>query len=299
MPASLITGLRSVEIEVADVPASERFYRDHWYLATAATTDGAVYLRGTGAASHVIALHPGPATALRSVTLTARDRAAIDGLAQHLAARGVTVIGKPAPIKEPGGGYGCAFLDPERRVFRVIAADTPHADTTSHPDRPERLAHVVLNSTDNESATKFFTDVLDFKLSDRTRIMDFIRCNRDHHNLSFAKGNAPTLNHIAFHMPTLDAVMRGAGRLREAGYPIEWGVGRHGPGNNVFAYFVAPGEVVVEYTAEVAEVDDDYKTGGPDDWTWPPGRIDHWGIAPPPSPRLKEAQAKIGFRVPA
>jgi Glyoxalase/Bleomycin resistance protein/Dioxygenase superfamily len=138
--------------------------------------------------------------------------------------------------------------------------------------------------------------VLDFKLSDRTRIMDFIRCNRDHHNLSFAKGSAATLNHIAFHMPSLESVMKGAGRLRDAGYPIEWGVGRHGPGNNVFAYFVAPGDVVVEYTAEVEQVDDSYKTGYPDDWTWPPGRIDHWGISPPPSPRLKEAQAKIGFR---
>ena len=26
--------------------------------------------------------------------------------------------------------------------------------------------------------------------------------------------------------------------LRDAGYPIEWGVGRHGPGNNAFAYFI-------------------------------------------------------------
>ncbi|MFN0303891.1 MAG: VOC family protein [Burkholderiales bacterium] len=296
MPASLITGLRSVEIDVADVPGSERFYCDTWQLARSATAGDAVYLRATGTASHVIALHTGPSTALRSITLNARDHAAVDALAQHLAARGVTIVSKPAAIAEPGGGYGCAFLDPERRVFRVIAEDARHADTTGHPDRPERLAHVVLNSADNESASKFFTDVLAFRLSDRTRIMDFIRCNRDHHNLSFAKGNAPTLNHIAFHMPTLESVMRGAGRLRDAGYPIEWGVGRHGPGNNVFAYFVAPGDVVVEYTAEVEQVDDDYKTGGPDDWTWPPGRIDHWGIAPPPSARLKEAQSRIGFR---
>jgi catechol 2,3-dioxygenase len=36
-------------------------------------------------------------------------------------------------------------------------------------------------------------------------------------------------------MPDLDSVMRGAGRMRESGYPIEWGVGRHGAGNNVFA----------------------------------------------------------------
>ena len=297
MPASLITGLRSVEFEVADIPASTRFYCDTWQLARTTSVGDATYLRATGAPSHVIALHSGPMTALRSVTLNARDRASVDTLAGRLTAKGVRVIGKPAAINEPGGGYGCVFLDPEGRVFRVIAEDATHQDTTSHPERPERLAHVVLNSPDNETASKFFTDVLDFKLSDRTRIMDFIRCNRDHHNLSFAKGSAATLNHIAFQMPTLESVMLGAGRLRDAGYPIEWGVGRHGPGNNVFAYFVAPGDVVVEYTAEVEVVDDDYQTGYPDDWKWPPGRIDHWGIAPPPSARLKEAQAKIGFRV--
>jgi catechol 2,3-dioxygenase len=72
-------------------------------------------------------------------------------------------------------------------------------------------------------------------------------------------------------------------------------VGRHGPGNNVFAYFVGPGEVVVEYTAEVQQVDDSYRVGGPEDWTWPPGRTDRWGITAPPSERLQAAQRQIRF----
>ena len=44
---------------------------------------------------------------------------------------------------------------------------------------------------------------------------------------------------------------------------IEWGVGRHGPGNNVFAYFIGPVGIVVEYTAEVLQVDDSYVLRGP------------------------------------
>ena len=68
--------------------------------------------------------------------------------------------------------------------------------------------------------------------------------------------DANTLNHIAFVMPDLDAVMRGAGRMSDAGWPIEWGVGRHGPGNNVFSYFVGPDDFVIEYTADVLQVDD-------------------------------------------
>ena len=40
-------------------------------------------------------------------------------------------------------------------------------------------------------------------------------------------------------------------------YAIEWGPGRHGPGNNAFNYFIDPFGVVIEYTAEVEQIDDE------------------------------------------
>jgi catechol 2,3-dioxygenase len=72
-------------------------------------------------------------------------------------------------------------------------------------------------------------------------------------------------------------------------------VGRHGPGDNVFAYFVDPTGIVIEYTAEVLQVDDDYRVKGSSEWVWPPGRTDHWGIAPPKSEACKKAQTAIAF----
>lgn len=291
----LVSGLRSVELGVTDVAAHEKFYVEHWQLALVERKDGVSYLRGTGAEHHVLALHPHAKTELLSISLNARARADVESLAARLRSKGAEAITAPAAIDKPGGGYGFSFRDPDGRVFRVIAEDLRHADAKRVADRPERLAHVVLNAVDKSAAAAFFIDVLGFKLSDRTRIMDFIRCNSDHHCLSFAVGQAATLNHIAFQMPDLESVMRGAGRLKGAGYPIEWGIGRHGPGNNVFSYFVAPGDVVIEYTAEVEQVDDNYKTGGPEDWTWPPGRMDRWGIATPPTARMKDAQNNVGF----
>jgi catechol 2,3-dioxygenase len=79
------------------------------------------------------------------------------------------------------------------------------------------------------------------------------------------------------------------------GHPIGWGVGRHGPGDNVFAYFVDPAGTVIEYTAEVLQIDDSYVAKGPTDWVWPPGRTDQWGIAPPKSDACKTAQLAIPF----
>ena len=57
--------------------------------------------------------------------------------------------------------------------------------------------------------------------------------------------------------------MRASGRMIDAGYPIAWGVGRHGPGDNVFAYFIDPVGFVIEYTAEVLQVDDTTGCGVP------------------------------------
>src|SRR5437016_1800974 len=82
--------------------------------------------------------------------------------------------------------------------------------------------------------------------------------NRTNHCIAYARGGFSSLNHIAFEMADLDGVMRGIGRMRDAGFPAVWGPGRHGPGNNLFGYFIGPHGGVIEYTAEVAEVGDDY-----------------------------------------
>ena len=84
--------------------------------------------------------------------------------------------------------------------------------------------------------------------------------------------------------------------MRDNGVPLIWGPGRHGPGNNVFGYFVAPFGGVIEYTSEVNLVDDDYPVGKPEDWTWPPGRIDQWGLSMKDSARAEIAERQYQFR---
>ena len=83
--------------------------------------------------------------------------------------------------------------------------------------------------------------------------------------------------------------------LKVSGLPPQWGPGRHGPGHNAFNYFVDPFGIVIEYTAEVEQIDDHYRVGAPGDWTWPPGRIDQWGIGQMPTDHLKQAQRRVLF----
>jgi catechol 2,3-dioxygenase-like lactoylglutathione lyase family enzyme len=295
MTSKLVSGLRSVSLNVPDLAKAEEFYTRIWHLEIIARSDDAIYLRGTGSAHHLLSLHRGERTEIRDVTLRARTADALSAIPAAAARAGGSVVQPLGPISEPGGGTGVTVRDPDGRVFRVVHGDSLHAVAADTRDRPIRLAHVVMNSHDVAATQRFFEAVFGFKLSDRTRIMAFLNCDRDHHTVALADASEDSLNHIAFVMPDLESVMRGGGRMKDAGHPIEWGPGRHGPGANAFNYFIDPFGVVIEYTSDIEQIDDTYKVGGPDDWKWPPGRVDHWGISAPPSARLKEAQKKIFF----
>ncbi len=293
--SSLISALRSVALTVPDLTLAEDFFTRTWHLQVVARTNNALYFRGAGSDHHLLALHHAPGAArILHITLRARSLNALSLAAQKTVSAGGHVLAPTAPLTEPGGGHAITLADPDGRVFRLVYEDE-QLDTIDVPDMPLRLAHVVLNSSHVENTRQFMEAALDFSMSDRTRIMAFMRCNNDHHSVALGDTDNNALNHIAFLMPDIDAVMRGGGRMQEAGFPIEWGPGRHGPGDNAFNYFIGPFDLVIEYTAEVEQIDDSYQTGQPSDWTWPPGRVDQWGISPPPSARLKEAQRAVVF----
>ncbi|WP_298929481.1 VOC family protein [uncultured Ramlibacter sp.] len=299
MATPFLSSLRSVEIGLPDVAAAEAFFTGTWNLRVAARQGEVVYLRGTGADHHLLALHPADKPELRMVTLRAPSLRELDQLLDVVPTHGGSVLKPRHSVSEPGGGEAIIVRDPQGRVLRIVTGDARHADTASHKDSPIRLAHAVLNSHDVAQALPFYENALGMRLSDRTRIMAFIRIptqpRGDHHSIALADADNDCLNHIAFVMPDLEAVMRGGGRMKDAGYGIEWGPGRHGPGNNSFNYFVGPAGFVIEYTADVEQIDDAYPVRGPEDWKWPAGRVDHWGISAAPSARLKEAQKQIAF----
>jgi catechol-2,3-dioxygenase len=295
----LLSALRSVDFGLADVPAAEAFFTGTWNLAVAARDGATVYLRGTGSDHHLVALHSRPRSELLSVTLRAASSQALDQLASNAVAHGGALLAPRAPVAQAGGGEAVTARDPQGRILRFVFGDSQHADAAGHKDRPIRLAHAVLNSHDVAAAQPFYENALGLKLSDRTRIMAFLRIPQpaagDHHSIALADADNDCLNHIAFVMPDIESVMRGGGRMKDAGFAIEWGPGRHGPGDNAFNYFIGPGGFVIEYTADVEQVDDSYVARGPEEWKWPPGRVDQWGISPPPSARLKDAQRQIAF----
>jgi catechol 2,3-dioxygenase-like lactoylglutathione lyase family enzyme len=290
-----VTALRSIELGVTDLRLSITFYRECWGLRPVAEGPGFCYLRATGPDHHVLALRERQAPMLIRIDFAAASPGAVQKLHGELKSGGVTIRTEPGPVQDPGGGYGFDFADPAGREFRIVSDAAIHADAADLPDRPRKLSHVVLNSTDADADAAFFQDVLDSRLSDQTAMMEFLRCNADHHSIAFVRAGSVSLNHAAFEMPDWDAVMRGAGRMKEAGHALEWGIGRHGPGNNVFAYFIEPDGMVVEYTAELQRIDEVlHRPGNPQVWDRPLNRLDQWGFAGSPSEKILNAMNGAG-----
>ena len=296
MKSPWISALRSVALTVPDLAAAEIFYTQTWGLVLAEKSPGVAYFRGSGHDHHLLALHEAAGTPqIRLVTLRARSAKALEQIALAAKAAG-GVVERTGEASDPAGGNVVIIRDPDGRRIEVVHGDAQRANDAPVPqDQPIRLAHAVLNSHAVESTREFFEKALGFVLADRTRIMAFMNCDNDHHSIAIGDTDNDALNHIAFLMPTLDAVMRGGGRLKDKGLPPQWGPGRHGPGHNAFNYFVDPFGIVIEYTAEVEQIDETYRVGRPEDWTWPPGRIDQWGIGQMPTDHLKQAQRQVFF----
>lgn len=287
--------LRSVELQVTDRAAAVEFLKAPWGLLDAGSQGGTTFLRATAARPYVLAISEAEVNTLASATFSG-NRAEVEALWTRVGQSGLHHGAWVEAFDEPGRGAGFCVTGPEGEPYRFVAERDATDALPGASACPLMLSHVVFNTRDREQASRVLTDVFGFKLSDRTRIMNFLRCDDTHHAVAYADSNSASLNHIAFEMQDIDAVLCGMGRLKDAGCPTVWGPGRHGPGNNAFSYFVAPFGACIEYTAEVQRVDDSYPTGTPESWQWPPGRNDHWGIASRDNEKLAASGNAFPFR---
>ena len=295
MPECPIRGLRSVEMVATNLEEAARFYESVWNFTLTEKRNDAAYFRGTAGYHHIIGLHRGAQPAVVRIVFDVAGRPTVDALHKAVVAAGCNATA-PAALTIPGGGYGFGCKDPDGRNLAFVCDCADHADNEDRPDKPRKIVHANLNMRDHDATIAFFTKVLGFRIVDENTPLTFLHCaNSDHCSIVMCKMDLATLNHIAFDVPDIDSVMRGMGRMKDNGYPIEWGPGRHGPGNNVFAYFCGPDEVPLEYAAEVLQIDDSYATHDTHYWKYTAGRSELWGLTAPRSARYYRVQRLFGY----
>ncbi|WP_022681537.1 VOC family protein [Sphingobium bisphenolivorans] len=283
--------LRSIELALSDPSAAAAFMVEIWGMALAEERGGTFYLRGSGSYPYLIAFDKSDHEFVRSTTFVCEE-AELAEVKRRVSAAGWPA--RPEVSDDIGGGEGILVELPEGELLRFLVG-SGEVRTIEGDDLPVRLTHVVFNSVDAEATGLAVEQVLGFHVSDRTKGMVFVRCNDSHHSIAFARAGIASLNHIAFEMSCIDSVMRGIGRLRDHGLAPSWGPGRHGPGANVFAYFIAPFGPVFEFSTAVEKVSENYKVGTPEDWTWPENRIDQWGMSDKDLVGLRAAEERFRF----
>ena len=299
MTESLITHLRHVDLAIPDYDRQLAFYTDVWGLTKVADDTGISFLAAEGSPErYIIRLRKAAEKRLDLVSFGAASNADVDALAERLIAKGVRLVAEPGDLGTEGGGYGLRFFDLDGRTIEVSAGVKvrQHRRIEEKESIPVRLSHVVLNGTDPDRTSQWYTDVLGFRLSDTLAgpemgtVMNFMRCSPRHHSIAFARGPHVSLHHVSFEMRGIDEFMRGCGRVIRAGTKKVWGQGRHLAGDNTYSYFLDPENNTIEYTTELAELDED---------AWHPHVYDmhdpevqdQWGTANP----MSEAVAKESF----
>ncbi len=125
---------------------------------------------------------------------------------------------------------------------------------TQNPIRPRRLGHLVLAVRDINRSCAFYTDILGLKVSDWiSDQMVFLRAAEDHHDLALfqippdsadiddlPRYSRPGMEHFSYLVDGIEAMEAAAKFLQERGIDIVRGIGKHGPGANLFLVFKDP-----------------------------------------------------------
>jgi 2,3-dihydroxy-p-cumate/2,3-dihydroxybenzoate 3,4-dioxygenase len=145
----------------------------------------------------------------------------------------------------------------------------------------QRLGHVVLNCVDVENTLKFFTEKLNFIVSDHLGENAWLRCfpNPFHHSIAFIKNSENKLHHVNFMVTDIDDIGIARNRILNSEVPIAFGPGRHEPSESIFFYFLDPDGMTLEYSFGMEEFPEenarDARLLEPSPWT-----LDRWGGKP-------------------
>ncbi|MFI0485620.1 VOC family protein [Actinomadura sp. 9N215] len=138
--------------------------------------------------------------------------------------------------------------------------------------RPTKLGHLVLQVRDIHKSVEFYTEIVGLTVSDWIADqMVFLRCGPDHHDLGLAQlppeeaarpprrvGERAGLEHFSYEVGGLAELEAAADFLAERDVEIVRGIGKHGPGENLFLVFLDPDGNYVEFYADMVKVDDEH-----------------------------------------
>src|SRR4051812_14257369 len=110
-----ISHIRHIGLLTTDAAAHARFYSQLWGLQVVNEEGGAIYLRGSSPEFYLLSLRTASRKGIHHIAFAMPSDETIRRAADELLKAGVQLIQAPGLLDEPGGGYGCRFIDPDGR----------------------------------------------------------------------------------------------------------------------------------------------------------------------------------------
>ncbi len=157
------------------------------------------------------------------------------------------------------------------------ATQTPSVQSApeSTPVRVKKIGHIVFQVSDIERSTKFWTEIMGFKISDRNEHgFVFLRHGSDHHTIALvpakeqselAGANQVRFHHCALEVGSVSELLKIRDFLKSKRIKIVY-EGRRGPGGNPGVEFVDPDGFNIELYATMDQIGPDGKSRPANEW---------------------------------
>jgi len=283
-----------IALTVTDLEKSRHFYETLVGLKMDEEPDGKRAFLRCSDRHHDLVIYSGAEPALKRVAWQMESDRALEAVRAHFVRLGIECVAV-SPEEQSDLGIGEAFRmsEPTTGVtfeFYSSMADAPSSYQTTHT-KIARLGHLVLSSPDRKATEKFLMEEMNFRVSDRIDgMVTFMRCfpNPFHHSFGVGSAKHPGLNHLNFMVTEMGDIGKANNRMKKAGVPIVFGIGKHPPSESVFIYFLDPDGMTVEYSYGMEEFPE-HSPRTPRDLPASLESIDYWEGTP--DPRM----AKVGI----
>ena len=257
-----ILRLQHVEIRVPDLELCAAYYTEVLGLVETArdVRDGVerVFLKCWDEHEHhSVVLRAAPTYGLDHMSFKVAEATDLDYFTEKLEAASVPVKRYAARELGPGWGEAIRFEVPSGHLVELVHGMQrvgnmlPLTNPAPRPQdlvgiAPPRLDHVFIMAEDVEEVTRFFCDVLEFRLTEQIvandghQLATFMERSHTPHDIAVITGPNGALHHFAFWIDDWNAIREAADTLAYHGVEIDVAPTRHGVTRGYTTYFFDP-----------------------------------------------------------
>ncbi len=253
-----ILRLQHVEVRTPDLELCTAYYTEVLGLIETARDAERVFLKCWDEQEHhSVVLRAAPVYGLDHMSFKLTDYEDLDYFTERLESRRIVVKRYAAGELGPGWGTAIRFDSPSGHVIELVHGMQKVGNMlplTNPPPRPgglvgiapPRLDHIFITAEDVGETTRFFQEMLEFRLTEQIMANDghqlatWLERSHSPHDIAIITGPNGGLHHFAFWVDDWNAVREAADTLAFNGVTIDVAPTRHGVTRGYTVYFFDP-----------------------------------------------------------